>query len=102
MRWGSVWLASERVAGGLVRAELGEEIKTEHARVGSPDGQGAGRVVGTGLAQLPQQPVDVIRVVVETGLAGGVTGQQGSDRVAGPGCVQFPQQQRSGMQAPQA
>ena len=90
LRWGSVWLAPERVAGGFARAGLEEKI--EHARVGGPDGQGRDRVAGPGLAQLPQQRADGPRVV-EAGVAGGVAGQQGWDRVAGPGLAQRPQQQ---------
>ncbi len=97
LRWGSVWLAPDRVAGGLVGADFEEKI--EHARVGGPGGQGGDRVAGPGLVQRPQQLGDGLRVVepgdgppgVKASVAGG-PGGQGGDCVAGPGLVQRPQQ----------
>ncbi len=53
LRWGSVWLAPEPVAGGFVRTNLEEDI--EHARVG---GQGGDRV-----ALYEQALADFVRVL---------------------------------------
>jgi hypothetical protein len=60
------------------------EGKIEHARVGGPVDQGAGRVAGSGLAQRPQQLGDAPRVA-EAGLGGGSPGQ-GAGRVAVAHC----------------
>ncbi len=79
LRWGSVWLAPDRVAGGLVGADFEEKI--EQASVGGPAGHGGDGVAVPGLAQRPQQRGDAPRVA-EAGLAGGIAGQQGGDRVA--------------------
>jgi hypothetical protein len=48
LRWGSVWLAPEPIAGRPVGAGL--QIRIEHARVGGSVGEDAGRGVHAGLA----------------------------------------------------
>jgi hypothetical protein len=91
LRWGSVWFAPERVAGGLVRTI--PEDKVEHSCVGGPYGQGGDRVAGPSRVQLPQQTGEGLRVV-ETDVSGGIAGQQGGDRVAGPGRRREPKRLR--------
>ena len=62
----------------------------EHTCVGCLGGQGADRVVGSGRAQLLQQPGDGSGIV-EAGVARRVTVQQGADRVVGSGRAQLAQ-----------